>query len=108
MPSPIGAIPIGLCQFDFGGFYSIVPEEQRSSAFVEVTHAFGDTLQGRLEAHVADNEALRNNSPSFPFAAFPTVAASHPDNPYGSDVRFIGRIIGAGGVPIESVHNSDT
>ena len=27
----------------------------------------------------------------------------HPDNPYGSDVRFIGRIIGAGGTPIESV-----
>jgi outer membrane receptor protein involved in Fe transport len=58
--------------------------------------------------HFADNEALRNNSPSFPFAAFPNVAASHPDNPYGTDVRFIGRIIGAGGVPIESVHNSDT
>ena len=108
VPSPIGAIPIGLCQFDFGDFYSIVPEETRSSAFAEVTHAFGDTLQGRLEVHVADNEALRNNSPSFPFAAFPTVAASHPDNPYGSDVRFIGRIIGAGGVPIESIHNSDT
>ncbi len=108
VPSPIGAIPIGLCAFDFGGFYSIVPEEQRSSAFAELTHAFGDTLEGRIEAHVADNEALRNNSPSFPFAAFPTVAASHPDNPYGSDVRFIGRIIGAGGVPIESIHNSDT
>ena len=84
------------------------PRRQRSSAFAEVTHAFGDTLQGRIEAHIADNEALRNNSPSFPFAAFPTVAASHPDNPYGSDVRFIGRIIGAGGVPIESIHNSDT
>jgi outer membrane receptor protein involved in Fe transport len=108
VPSPIGAIPIGLCQFDFGSFYSIVPEETRGSAFAEVRHAFGDTLQGRLELHVADNEALRNNSPSFPFAAFPTVAASHPDNPYGSDVRFIGRVIGAGGVPIESVHNSDT
>jgi outer membrane receptor protein involved in Fe transport len=108
VPSPIGNIPIGLCQFDFGGFYSIVPEETRSSAFVEVRHAFGDTLEGRVELHVADNEALRNNSPSFPFAAFPTVAASHPDNPYGTDVRFIGRIIGAGGVPIESVHESDT
>jgi iron complex outermembrane receptor protein len=108
VPSPIGIIPIGLCQFDFGGFYSIVPEETRTSAFTEITHAFGDTLEGRVEVHVADNEALRNNSPSFPFAAFPNVAASHPDNPYGSDVRFIGRIIGAGGVPIESVHNSDT
>jgi outer membrane receptor protein involved in Fe transport len=108
VPSPIGAIPIGLCQFDFGGFYSIVPEETRSNAFTEVTHEFGDNLQGRLEAHVADNDALRNNSPSFPFAAFPTIAAAHPDNPYGSNVRFIGRIIGAGGVPIASVHNSET
>ena len=108
VPSPIGPIPIGLCQFDFGDFFSIVPEETRTTAFVEATHEFGDTLQGRVEVHFADNEALRNNSPSFPFAAFPTVAATHPDNPYGSDVRFIGRIIGAGGTPIESVHNSDT
>jgi iron complex outermembrane receptor protein len=108
VPSPIGAIPIGLCQFDFGAFYSIVPEETRSSAFAEVRHAFGDTLEGRIEAHIADNEARRSNSPSFPFAAFPTVAASHPDNPYGSDVRFIGRVIGAGGAPSESVHDSDT
>jgi iron complex outermembrane receptor protein len=108
VPSPAGAIPLGLCQFDFGGFYSIVPEERRSSAFTEVRHEFGDNLQGRLEAHVASNEARRYNSPSFPFAAFPTIAASHPDNPYGSDVRFIGRLIGAGGVPIESIHDSDT
>ncbi|HET7608511.1 MAG TPA: TonB-dependent receptor plug domain-containing protein, partial [Gammaproteobacteria bacterium] len=61
VPSPIGTIPIGLCEFDFGGFYSIVPEETRSSAFAEVTHAFGDRLEGRLEAHIANNEALRKN-----------------------------------------------
>ncbi len=63
---------------------------------------------GRVEFHVASNDASRNNSPSFPFAAFPTVAASHPDNPYGSDVRFIGRVIGAGGAAVESIHDSDT
>jgi len=108
VPSPIGTIPIGLCQFDFGGFYSIVPDESRDSAFVEVTHQMTESLQGRFELHFADNEATRSNSPSFPFAAFPTVAASHPDNPYGSDVLFIGRIIGAGGVPAESIHDSDT
>jgi iron complex outermembrane receptor protein len=108
VPTPIGSIPIGLCQFDFGGFYSIVPEETRSSVFTEVRHEFGDNLQGRLEAHVANNDASRYNSPSFPFAAFPTVAASHPDNPYGSNVRFIGRLIGAGGAPIESIHDSET
>ncbi len=108
VPSPIGTIPLGLCEFDFGGFYSIVPREKRASAYFELTHDFSDKLHGRLEMHVANNDAARNNSPSFPFAAFPTVSATHPDNPYGTDVRFIGRIIGAGGTAIESVHNSDT
>jgi outer membrane receptor protein involved in Fe transport len=108
VPSPIGAIPIGLCQFDFGSFYSIVPKEQRGSAFVELRQRLTDTLEGRVEFHIADNEASRNNSPSFPFAAFPTVAASHPDNPYGTDVRFIGRIIGAGGTALTSTHDSTT
>ena len=108
VPSPIGTIPIGLCEFDFGGFYSIVPREKRASAYFELTHDFSDTLHGRIEAHIANNDARRNNSPSFPFAAFPTVAATHPDNPYGTDVRFIGRVIGAGGTATESIHNSDT
>ncbi|HEX6997619.1 MAG TPA: TonB-dependent receptor [Gammaproteobacteria bacterium] len=108
VPSPAGDIPIGLCEFDFGDFYSIIPEEQRASGYVELTRQMNETIEGRLELHVADNEAFRNNSPSFPFAAFPAVAASHPDNPYGTEVRFIGRLIGAGGTPIQSVHESKT
>jgi len=108
VPSPGGDIGIGLCQFDFGEFYSLVPEEQRRSVYLELTHDFSDALQGSVELHVASNEARRNNSPSFPFAAFPTVSASHPDNPFGADVRFIGRIIGAGGEAVTSVHDSDT
>jgi len=97
VPSPIGDIPLGLCQFDFGQFFSLVPEEKRISAYLDLTHDFSDRLAGRLELHVANNEARRNNSPSFPFAAFPEVSATHPDNPYGTNVNFIGRIIGAGG-----------
>ena len=108
VPSPIGDIPLGLCQFDFGQFFSVVPEEERISAYLEVTHDFSDRLAGRLELHVANNEARRNNSPSFPFAAFPEVSATHPDNPYGTNVNFIGRIIGAGGTAAQSIHDSDT
>jgi iron complex outermembrane recepter protein len=108
VPSPIGTIPLGLCQFDFGDYYSLVPEETRRSGYVELTHVFNDSLEGRLEFHVADNEAVRNNSPSFPFTQFPTVPATHPDNPYGTDVRFIGRVQGAGGAAAPSVHNSNT
>ncbi len=108
VPSPIGDIPIGLCQFDFGAYYSIVPDEQRLSAYFELTHDFSDQLSGRLELHLANNEATRNNSPTFPFAAFPEVSAAHPDNPYGTNVSFIGRVLGAGGTAVDSVHNSDT
>jgi outer membrane receptor protein involved in Fe transport len=108
VPTPIGTIPLGLCEFDFGGFYSIVPEETRASAFVEVKHSLSEHVLGRIEMHVADNEATRLNSPSFPFAAFPSVAATHPDNPYGADVSFIGRLVGAGGHAVESIHESET
>ena len=108
VPSPSGDIPIGLCQFDFGEYFSLVPEEDRASAFVELVHDYNDRTTSRVELHVASNRAERNNSPSFPFAAFPTVSAAHPDNPYGSDVNFIGRIIGAGGEAVPSIHDSDT
>jgi outer membrane receptor protein involved in Fe transport len=108
VPTPIGPIPLGLCQFDFGRFYSLVPEEERASAYLEVSHDFSERFRGRLELHTADNEATRNNSPSFPFAQFPTVPASHPDNPYGTNVSFIGRVAGAGGMASPSIHESDT
>lgn len=108
VPTPIGPIPIGLCQFDFGRFYSLVPEEERASAYVELSHDFSDRFRMRAELHNADNEASRNNSPSFPFAQFPTVPATHPDNPYGTSVNFIGRVAGAGATASPSIHESDT
>ncbi|MFS8609559.1 MAG: TonB-dependent receptor, partial [Gammaproteobacteria bacterium] len=106
--TPIGDIPLGLCQFDFGEFWSLVPREERNTGYLEVTHQFTDRLDGRLEFHIADNEAASNTSPSFPFSRFPVVAASHPDNPFGTDVQFIGRLIGAGGTPFESSYESTT
>jgi outer membrane receptor protein involved in Fe transport len=108
VPSPLGDIPIGLCQFDFGQYYYLVPEEQRQSAYFELTHDFSDRVTSRIEFHIVNNDAKRNNSPTFPFAAFPEVSATHPDNPYGTDVNFIGRVLGAGGEAVTSLHNSDT
>ena len=106
--TPIGDIPLGLCQFDFGEFWSLVPREERNIGYLELTHQMTDRLEGRLELHVADNEAFSNTSPSFPFAQFPPVAVTHPDNPFGTNVQFIGRLIGAGGTPIESRYESTT
>lgn len=108
VPSPIGDIGLGVCQFDFGDFFSIVPEEEKLSTYLELNHDFSDRVSGKVEFHYATNEAARNNSPSFPFASFPTVPASHPDNPFGTDALFIGRILGAGATAVESNHDSDT
>ena len=108
VPTPIGTVPLGLCEFDFGSFYSLVPKETRDNAYAELTRDMEHDLQGRVEVHFARNDAERDNSPSFPFAAFPVIPATHPDNPYGTDVQFIGRLIGAGGSPSESLHESDT
>ena len=106
--TPIGTVPLGLCQFDFGSFWSLVPEEERNIGYLQLTHQMSDRVEGRVEFHVADNEARSNTSPSFPFARFPLVQVTHPDNPYGTDVQFIGRLIGAGGEPIESRYQSTT
>jgi len=108
VPTPIGTVPLGLCEFDFGSFYSLVPKETRDNVFAELTRDMEHDLRGRIEVHFARNEAERDNSPSFPFAAFPVIPATHPDNPYGADVQFIGRLVGAGGSPSKSFHESDT
>ena len=108
VPSPSGDIGIGLCQFDFGSYFSLVPEEERVSAYVELNHAFGDGLDGRLELHLTDNEALRNNSPSFPITERNPISVNHPDNPFGTDVLWIGRVVGGGGTAGPTVHDSMT
>ena len=107
-PSPSGAIPIGLCRFDFGDFYSLVPAETRHSGYVALRSDLGQRLLGQLEYHVARNQAERSNSPSFPFSTFPEVPATHPDNPFGTEVRYVGRLQGSGGAATESLHDSDT
>src|SRR5690606_34219228 len=102
--TPIGDVPLGLCQFDFGGFWSLVPEEERNIGYVELTHRLSDRVDSRVEFHIADNEAFSNTSPSFPFARFPIVEVTHPDNLYGPDVQVIGCLIGAGAQQCEGVY----
>ena len=108
VPSPGGEIGIGLCQFDFGSFFSLVPEEERVSAYVELNRDFGDRMRGRLELHLADNEAIRFNSPSFPKTERTPISVNHPDNPFGTDVLWIGRVIGGGGTASLTTHDSTT
>ncbi|MBN1379761.1 MAG: TonB-dependent receptor [Gammaproteobacteria bacterium] len=105
---PSEAYPLGLCRFDFGGFYSLVPKETRLQFYTSFSANISDKLRFESEIAYADNKAERNNSPSFPITNLPSVADYHPDNPFDVDVSFIGRPMGSGSQPMLSSHESDT
>lgn len=102
----------GLCQFDFGDFFSLVPEEERINLFGTVTHRFGDN-ELRVEAAYADYEAIRGNSPSFPFlqTGSAIVPANNPGNIFpdflGTPI-FFGRVIGNGDSVSPTIADSET
>jgi len=102
----------GLCQFDFGDFFNLVPEEERVNLFGTVTHQFGGN-ELRLEAAYTDYEAIRGNSPSFPFlqTGSAIVPANNPGNIFPASLGtpiFFGRVSGNGGSVSPSSANSET
>ncbi|MFT6268419.1 MAG: outer membrane receptor protein involved in Fe transport [Alphaproteobacteria bacterium] len=95
--APSGTVPgleVGFCGFDFGRTYSFVPDESRLSTFVQAKKQLTDDIEWTTEITTARNRAERGGSPSFPILTFPTVPASHPNNPFGADVSYFGREIG--------------
>lgn len=84
------------CRLDFSEFFDLTPKEAREQIFGTWT---GDVAPGvRLNLEAAYSHALAHgrSSPSFPILAVsPLVPRSHPDNPFGEDVRFRGRLLGA-------------
>lgn len=103
----------GFCGFDFGDFFSLVPEEERINVFGSMTHDLGNDSEFRLEAAYASNEAERGNSPSFPFLQLgnAVVPADNPGNVFPASlgpVLFFGRISGNGGTVSPSQTDSET
>lgn len=103
----------GFCGFDFGEFFTLVPEEERLNLFGSMTHDFGNGHEFRLEAAYAKNDASRGNSPSFPFLQLGSavVPADNPGNIFPASlgpVLFFGRISGNGGSVSPSITESDT
>lgn len=105
---PPSTFPAGLCQFEFGDFFSVVPEEERLQFYGSYDINFSDSLRLETEIALANNDAERRNSPSFPIASLPGVPSYHPNNPFGVDVAFIGRTQGSGSAPLITKYNSDT
>lgn len=97
--APSGTIPgleIGLCGFDFGPYYSYVPDESRVNVYSKATYELTDSLTLSAEIGYARNRAERGGAPSFPILTSPVVPASHPQNPFGAPVAFFGRAEGNG------------
>ena len=114
--APSGTVPgleIGFCGFDFGLGYSFVPDESRLTTFFQAKKQVTENIEWTTEVSTGTNRAERGGSPSFPILTFPTVPASHPGNPFGTDVSYFGRELGnmADGNPFPgdpAVTESDT
>ncbi|MFN3239117.1 MAG: TonB-dependent receptor domain-containing protein [Pseudomonadales bacterium] len=92
-----------LCFFDFGPSFSLVPDEDRLSAYAILEYDMNDYVTIRAEAGTARNEIQGGFSPSYPVLAFPVIAANHPGNPFGVPVAGRFRAIGDGlGAPGEN------
>jgi outer membrane receptor for ferrienterochelin and colicin len=109
-PVPVAGFTPGVCQFDFGDFFNLVPEEERIQVYTSLDFDINDTTQLHLEAAYADNEAIRGNSPTFPFlqtgsAVIPT---TNPNNIFGTTAIFFGRAIGNGGDVSPQISENET
>lgn len=97
------------CKFDYSPYFDLSPDEERYQIFTSLTHDFSETLEGYLELGYAHTEVETIASPSFPFAMDqPLVPTSHPDNPFGEDVQFFGRVLGANAGPSMTEFEYDT
>ncbi|MEL7488400.1 MAG: TonB-dependent receptor, partial [Pseudomonadota bacterium] len=108
---------IGFCGFDFGEFFNLVPEESRFVGMARAEFDVTDSIQWSAEFSYADNEAVRGNSPTFPFlqlgsAVVPSSAfgpAANPFNIFGdTTLLFFGRASGNGGDVSPNLTTSET
>lgn len=108
--TPAGVPDVGLCRFDFGEFFNLVPEEERITAFISANADLSDSVRWSAELGYSDNSTTRGNSPTFPFLQLgqAVVPAFNPNNIFGADVVFFGRASGVGGDVSPATNSSET
>ena len=110
----IGGLDIGLCGFDFGSYFNLIAEEEKTSAFFRADYEIAEDLIFTADFTYADTEAIRGNSPTFPFLQTGLVLPSHPNyDPTLSAIApggvvFFGRAIGNGGAVSPNLTSSET
>ncbi len=123
-PSPASAataalvpLGVGFCGFDFGDFFNLVPEESRFVGMARGEIELSDSIYWNAEFSYADNEAVRGNSPTFPFlqlgsSVIPSSAfgpAANPFNIFGdTTLVFFGRASGNGGTVSPNMVTTET
>lgn len=101
--------PTDRCRFDFSGYFDLIPKEKRIQAMATWNGSIGSSIDMNLEATYAHSKTYTASSPSFPMLAVsPLVPASNPYNPFGQDVRFIGRLLNGSSGPTISLNQYDT
>lgn len=81
------------CGFNYGVHYNIVNEEEREQYYTSLTHDFDNNIEAKVQAFYSDYRIIDNYTvPAYPILTFPTIDASHPDNPFNSPVTYLGRI----------------
>lgn len=96
------------CRLDYSDFFDLTPEETRTQVFADYRRPVGD-MSLSLQAAYSSTWTQARLTPSLPILAQAlTVPASHPDNPFGEDVLFRGRLLGAESGALESRFDYDT
>ena len=108
--SIIGAGPIApTCNFDFGDFFSLVAEEERLQAYVDLTSDINDSTEWFLEFGIASNETTSTGSPSQPILFPPVIPPTNPAGAVlGGPALAFHRVDGAGSPPSKIDLNYDT
>ena len=76
-PNVPGVGQVGLCQFDFGDFFNLVPDEERINLYAQADYDITDSISFSLDGSYTTFESIRNNSPSLPFLQTAIVGRMH-------------------------------
>lgn len=97
------------CGFRYGPRYNLVNTEKRTQLYGNLTHEITDNTELFVELGFTSNEVKDNpQSPSYPDLSFPLISATHPGNPFGTTVIWLGRPFSSGAPSPLAPRENDT
>ena len=82
------------CRMDYSDYFDLLPEETRTQLFADYRKTHGD-LDFWTQGAWSQTSTRARQSPSLPILSRTlSIPTNHPDNTYGEDVLFRGRLLG--------------